>query len=208
MKSTLLAAVLAVGLIVAGMVVTAGATEWTRHDESCSNGDCKNGIVTSWTSVYDFTPDVTLDSKGDKATATFSSLPGFIPGVDTLSSLEFIVTVEDAKNKNDKYTLSSLKWNTPKINPDTNSNNPFSTATTVNGAHSADVIADFQKDGILGLDINWAGGDFIVMSVEAIATGCDINIAAPVPEPGTMMLLGIGMLGMAVYGKRRMNREA
>jgi hypothetical protein len=30
----------------------------------------------------------------------------------------------------------------------------------------------------------------------------------PVPEPGTMMLLGIGMLGMAVYGKRRMNKEA
>jgi len=31
---------------------------------------------------------------------------------------------------------------------------------------------------------------------------------APVPEPGTMMLLGIGMLGMAIYGKRRMNKEA
>jgi len=30
----------------------------------------------------------------------------------------------------------------------------------------------------------------------------------PVPEPGTMMLLGIGMLGMAVYGKRRMNKQA
>ncbi|MFZ4859703.1 MAG: PEP-CTERM sorting domain-containing protein [Desulfuromonadaceae bacterium] len=34
------------------------------------------------------------------------------------------------------------------------------------------------------------------------------TIVAPVPEPGTMMLLGLGMLGMAVYGKRRMNREA
>jgi hypothetical protein len=31
---------------------------------------------------------------------------------------------------------------------------------------------------------------------------------SPVPEPGTMMLLGIGMLGLAVYGKRRMNKDA
>lgn len=30
----------------------------------------------------------------------------------------------------------------------------------------------------------------------------------PVPEPGTMMLLGFGMLGLAVYGKRRMNKNA
>ena len=35
-----------------------------------------------------------------------------------------------------------------------------------------------------------------------------IKDIAPVPEPGTMMLLGIGMLGMAIYGKRRMNKEA
>lgn len=33
-------------------------------------------------------------------------------------------------------------------------------------------------------------------------------VGAPVPEPGTMMLLGFGMFGLAIYGKRRMNKDA
>ncbi|MEI6825820.1 MAG: DUF4114 domain-containing protein [Desulfuromonadales bacterium] len=56
---------------------------------------------------------------------------------------------------------------------------------------------------VLGFEDTFGGGDHdyndMVLMVESVA---------PVPEPGTMMLLGLGMLGMAVYGKRRMNKEA
>lgn len=38
-------------------------------------------------------------------------------------------------------------------------------------------------------------------------TPVSANIA-PVPEPGTMVLLGMGVFGVAVYGKRRKNKES
>lgn len=60
-----------------------------------------------------------------------------------------------------------------------------------------------ENEYILGFEDTYGGGDHdyndMVLMVESVA---------PVPEPGTMMLLGIGMLGLAVYGKRRMNKEA
>lgn len=59
-------------------------------------------------------------------------------------------------------------------------------------------------NGIIDIDVDRYAG-----SRAAVIGGFQlVENVAPVPEPGTMMLLGIGMLGMAVYGKRRMNREA
>lgn len=62
-----------------------------------------------------------------------------------------------------------------------------------------------------------SGGDDWAMAFEDYAPNGDYDFndavfyvkdLSPVPEPGTMVLLGFGMLGLAIYGKRRMNKEA
>ncbi len=53
-----------------------------------------------------------------------------------------------------------------------------------------------------GLDIGSLNGVYETWYVR------DSDGAAPVPEPGTMILLGFGMAGLAIYGKRRHNNKA
>lgn len=62
-------------------------------------------------------------------------------------------------------------------------------------------------DGIYDIDLGVrnATGGLLADSHIQVVVG---DGAAPVPEPGTMMLLGLGMAGLAVFGKRRMNKEA
>ena len=76
---------------------------------------------------------------------------------------------------------------------------------------------DFADTGwkTYGYKFNTAGSGWIMFySVDTLDTYANSSLLVddissnPVPEPGTMMLLGMGMLGLAIYGKRRMNKEA
>ncbi len=51
------------------------------------------------------------------------------------------------------------------------------------------------------------GTGYVISGIGKFSHNGELGDTAPVPEPGTMVLLGAGMLGLAIFGKRRMNRE-
>lgn len=73
------------------------------------------------------------------------------------------------------------------------------------GAYGYNVNVEFLKDGEFNVKLASLMGDFYI-------TRSDLTItyepeSAPVPEPGTIVLLGAGLLGLGAYSRRRMKRQ-
>lgn len=104
---------------------------------------------------------------------------------------------EDDKNTGEENMVASYllptgtKWNTVPLVGSINGDNG-----SFNGNDDWMLAFEYNRisEGAIARDFN--DGVFLVEDMSAV------------PEPGTMMLLGMGMFGLAIYGKRRMNKEA
>jgi hypothetical protein len=162
-------------------------------------------IPYTWVDTKDFNPNNQYIDFFHPATYTHDITDnGFTVGVDTIDNYTLTFKLYDTASK--KYCsniniafidqpggLTADKFYAFNINLD----------KSLNG--SIEGIYKLNSTGKLDVTIYAILGDFFLDYSQLTANGTD---AAPVPEPGTMVLLGFGMLGLAIYGKRRMNKEA
>lgn len=169
-------------------------------------------IPTTWTDAIDFNPDIKIPPTyfftHNIADNGFSSY--FMGGNDTISSYILTISLYD-DNKGTSYNFCS---NTLRFGDGPEAARILTTGgvysydfTLASNEYTGNLLGRFDlwADGRLGVFVSSTFGDFYLDSSTLAVYGDNGN--APVPEPGTMALLGFGMLSLAIYGKRRLNKE-
>jgi hypothetical protein len=209
-----LLAVLATGFFLVGMVGLANATMYRFDANAGSLGGGGSPTQSGFTSVfYNTVYNSSIGYGWDHKVSDRSRVA--IPG-DPLSNLlrDFHFSHPDATFKvdvavNGLYNITlyfrdnQYMHDTIQVFAEGGTNPSVNIASlprnTTFISNFATEVSDGQLDlrfhnGIGGTDPNW------------IINGIQVDGPA-VPEPGTIMLLGIGILGLAIYGKRRMNNK-
>jgi len=168
--------------LVFGMAGIAGAIP-------CSWTDTKDfsDHYIGWYESYSYTHDITDD--------------GFVPGSAIVTSYSLSISLYDDGGKWDSGEIAYISQ--PGLLGDAIYDFSFTSMTT--GWSLAGII-DLSLDGILGVKICSAWGDFYLAESVLSAEGCCDS--APVPEPATILLMGVGLLGLVGYSRKRFSKKS
>lgn len=181
MKKTLLA-VLVCGLLMIGAVGSAFATTFTSVTDLDK--------LLSGTGTFSWTQAMPSDFQMPYDTINSAKLTIYSNFVDGNNDKITVQNTYEGKLKND--TGWTWLWNpmeATKFNIASAITEPWATGQDLN------VTLAYNEKGCL---------NFLYLDEAVLCLNYDNN-SAPVPEPGTMVLFGIGMAGLAIYSKRRRN---
>lgn len=164
------------------MVGVAGAVPMTWTDSEDWNPD----HYVSWFSEYDFTLDISDDG--------FVGI--FEGGDDIVFGYSLTVDIFDDGGRRDRGEIAYIDQ--PGIFGDGFYN--FSYTSQTLGWSLAGIVS-LNLNGELNVTVDSWYGDFYLDAASVTAWGDDGT--APVPEPSTILLMGVGLVGLVGVGRKR-----